>query len=159
MTRVYLRPLPLRILMFMVLPMLIVLPSCRTPKDLVFKDFRNITVDNIGFSSANLSAELEYYNPNNFSLELNRTDVDVYINEQLLGHSNQDIQLKIPKRGHFIVPVRLQLDMKNLLKNGLTALTNKEVNIKVVGKVKLGKAGVFKTFPVDYQTVQKINLL
>jgi len=135
------------------------LSSCRTPKDLVFKDFRNITVDNIGFSSANLSAELEYYNPNNFSLELNRTDVDVYINEQLLGHSNQDIQLKIPKRGHFIVPVRLQLDMKNLLKNGLTALTNKEVNIKVVGKVKLGKAGVFKTFPVDYQTVQKINLL
>lgn len=153
------RPFPLKILGLIGFPLLMMLSSCRTPKDLVFKEFRNITVDNIGFSSANLSAELEYYNPNNFSLELNRTDVDVYINEQFLGRSNQDIQLKIPKRGHFVVPVRLQLDMKNLLKNGLTALTNKEVNIKVVGKVKLGKAGVFKTFPVDYQTVQKINLL
>lgn len=141
-----------------ILVCIIALSSCRTPKDLVFRDIRNVSVENLGFSAASLTAELEYYNPNNFSLELNRTDVDVFINNNLLGHSNQDVQLKIPKRAGFIVPVKLELDMKSLLKNGLTAFFNKEVNVKVVGKVKLGKAGVFKTFPVDYQTVQKINL-
>lgn len=134
------------------------LPSCRTPKDLVFKEVRNIKLDAVQFSNTTLTADVEYYNPNNFSLELRRTDVDVFINDQLLGHTTQDVQLKIPKRNSFVVPVSLAVDMKNLLKNGLIALFNKEVTIRVLGKVKLGKAGVFKTFPVDYQTIQKISL-
>ena len=117
-----------------------------------------MTVENIGFAGANLNVDVIFYNPNNFSLELRRTDVDVFINDQLLGHTTQDVQLKIPKRNSFVVPVSLAVDMKNLLKNGLIALFNKEVTIRVLGKVKLGKAGVFKTFPVDYQTIQKISL-
>ena len=48
--------------------------------------------------------------------------------------------------------------MKNLLKNGLTALTKSEVTIKVVGKIKIGKAGVYKSFPLTYQTKQHLSL-
>lgn len=151
---------PMRFLLVSIcFSLLVLLPSCRAPKDMVFREIRNVGIESLGFTSSKLTAELEYYNPNNFGLELNRTDVDVFLNNQLLGHSTQDIQLKIPKRGNFIVPVVLDLDMKNLLKNGLAALMNKEVNIKVAGKIKLGKAGVYKTFPVDYSTTQKINLL
>lgn len=139
--------------------LLTILPSCRSPKELVYRDIRNISLESMGFSSSLLKADLEYYNPNNFSLELRRTDVDVFVNNQLLGHSTQEVQVKIPKRGNFIIPLKLDLDMKNLLKNGLAALFNKEVNLKVTGKIKLGKAGVFKTFPIDYSTTQKISLL
>lgn len=151
--------LPRSLFLLAALAISIVLPSCRTPKDLEFREIRNISLESIGFSQTTLAAELAYYNPNNFSLELKRTDVDVFVNNQLLGHSLQEIQLKVPKRGTFIIPVKLDLDMKNLLKNGLSALTGKEVDIRVVGKVKVGKAGVFKTFPMDYRTVQKINWL
>ncbi|MEP7164564.1 MAG: LEA type 2 family protein [Ferruginibacter sp.] len=137
---------------------LIWMTSCRTPKDLEFREFNNLSLEKLGFGGANLKVDLVYYNPNNFGLELNRTDLDVFVDSTYLGHSSQDIQVAIPKRDIFTVPLKIDLDMKNLLKNGLISLFRKEVNIRVTGKVKVGKAGVFKSFNVDYQTVQSIDL-
>lgn len=137
---------------------LFLLPSCREPQDLEFRDFKNLKVENLGFNDATLSVDLIYYNPNNFGLELNRTDLDIFVDSVFLGHSLQDIQVAIPKRKEFTVPLKIDLDMKNLLKNGITALVNKEVNVKVLGKVRVGKAGIFKTFDVDYSTIQTFSL-
>lgn len=91
-------------------------------------------------------------------MELNRTDLDIYVDNNYLGHSSQDLQVAIPRRDIFTIPLKIDLDMKNLLLNGLTTLLNKEVNIRLLGKVKVGKAGVFKNFNVDYQTVQKFSM-
>jgi len=130
--------------------------SCRTPKDLEFREFNNLSLENVGFTGANLKVDLVYYNPNNFRLELNRMDLDIYLDSTYLGHSTQEIQVAIPKREVFTIPLKIEVDMKNLLKNGLTSLFRKTVNVRVTGKVKVGKAGVFKSFNVDYQTVQTI---
>lgn len=138
--------------------MLLFMSSCREPKDLEFREFKNLSVDKIGFVSSNLTVDLIYYNPNNFGLELNRTDLDIYLDSNFLGHSSQDFQVAIPKRDLFTVPLKVELDMKNLLKNGLSSLFKREVSIRILGKVKVGKAGVFKSFPVDYTTVQNIEL-
>lgn len=134
----------------------LLMTSCRAPKDLEFREFNNLSLENVSFLSAVLKVDLVYYNPNNFGLELNRTDLDIYIDSTYLGHSNQDVQVAIPKREIFTVPLKVDLDMKNLLKNGLTSFIKKTVNVRVTGKVKVGKAGVFKSFDVDYQTVQTI---
>lgn len=133
------------------------LTSCREPKDLEFREFRNLSVDNIGFSAANLNVDVIFYNPNNFSLELKRTDLDIFVDSTYLGHSAQELQVKVPNRQEFSIPLKVELDMKNLLKNGLSAFINKEVMIRVLGKVKVGKAGVFKTFEVNYQTLQQLS--
>ncbi len=138
--------------------MLVFMSSCREPKDLEFREFKNLSVEKIGFVSSNLTVDLIYYNPNNFGLELNRTDLDIYLDSNFLGHSSQDFQVAIPKRDLFTVPLKVELDMKNLLKNGLSSLFKREVSIRILGKVKVGKAGVFKSFPVDYTTVQNIEL-
>jgi len=53
----------------------------------------------------------------------------------------------------------VDIDMKNLLKNGLTALTNKEVNVRLIGKIKVGKGGIYKSFPVDYTSKQVFSFL
>ncbi|MBS1762591.1 MAG: LEA type 2 family protein, partial [Bacteroidetes bacterium] len=88
-----------------ILLLLIFATSCQSPKDLEFRNVQNITLDNLSFNDATLKMELVYYNPNNYGLELNRTDFDIYVNENLLGHSLQDLQLKIPSRKEFTVPV------------------------------------------------------
>ena len=137
---------------------IVLMTSCRTPKDLEFREFNNLSLEKFGFAAANLKVDLVYYNPNNFGLELNRTDLDVYLDSTYLGHSSQDIQVAIPKRDIFTVPLKIEVDMKNLLKNGLISLLRKEVNVRVMGKVKVGKGGVFKSFNVDYQTIQRIDL-
>ncbi len=140
--------------LLMALPCLV--SSCREPKDLEFRDFKNLSLENLSFSSATLKIDLLYYNPNNFGVELNKSELDVFLDSTFLGHSLQEIPLKVPRRQEFTVPLSLELDMKNLLKNGLTSLFNKQVSIHVLGKVKIGKAGVLKNFNVDFTTLQTI---
>ncbi len=143
-------------LLFIVL--LLLLTACHAPKDLVFKEFNSLSVDNISFSGATLRVNLVYYNPNNFGLQLNRTDLDVYIDSTYLGHSAQDIQVAIPKRNNFTLPLQVNLDIKNLLKNGINSYFNRNIAVRVLGNVKLGKAGVYKSFPVDYTSVQNFSM-
>ena len=101
--------------------------------------------------------DLVYYNPNNFGLQLQRTDLDIFMNDNYLGHTVQEQQITIPKRAEFFVPVTIDVDMKNLLKNGLIGLLSSEVMVKVTGSVKVGKANVFRSFPVNYEGKQSFS--
>ena len=134
------------------------LTSCRAPKDLVYKDFKNLKIDQLGFASSQVKLDLIYYNPNNFGLQLKRTDLDIYVDDNFLGHTSQDYQVSIPKRGDFTLPVQIDVDMKNVFKNALSSFLNKEVMIKITGTVKLGKLNVYKSFPVNYEGKQKFTI-
>lgn len=132
--------------------------SCQEPKSLEFREFKNLTLDKLSFAGAALKVDLVYFNPNNFGLQLNRTDLDIYIDSTFLGHSAQDIQVSIPRKGNFTIPLSLDLDVKNLLKNGVTSFLNKNVSVRVLGSVKVGKAGIYKSFPVDYTSIQNFSI-
>ena len=132
------------------------MPSCRTPKDLVYKDFQNLSIEKLGFASSKFKLELLYYNPNNFGLQLKRTDLDIFIDDNFMGHTAQEYEVTIPKRGDFAVPIEVDVDMKNVFLNALNSLLNKEVTIKVTGTIKVGKLNVYKSFPVNYESRQKI---
>lgn len=132
--------------------------SCHEPKSLEFREFKNLTLDKLSFAGAALKVDLVYYNPNNFGLQLNRTDLDVFVDSTFLGHSSQDVQVTISKRDVFTIPLKLDLDVKNLLKNGITSMLNKSVSVRVLGSVKVGKAGIYKSFPVDYKSIQNFSM-
>ena len=131
--------------------------SCQAPKELVYRDFKNLKVETIGFSATTLKVDLIYYNPNNFGLQLKYTDLDIYVDNNYLGHSAQDYQITIPRLAEFTMPLAIEVDMKNLLKNALPTLFGKEVLVKITGTVKLGKANVYKTFPVSYEGLQRFS--
>lgn len=137
--------------------LIFLMTSCRAPKDLEFREFNNLSVDKLGFSASALKVDLVYYNPNNFGMELKRTELDIYVDSTFLGHSSQELQVLIPRKDVFTIPLKIDLDMKNLLKNGLLGLINKEVKVRAVGDVKVGKAGVYKNFKVDYTTTQQFS--
>jgi LEA14-like dessication related protein len=149
----FITPLPSLLLLF-----IFFLSSCREPKDLVYKEFKNLSTEKLGFSSSVIKVDLVYYNPNNFGLELKRTDLDVFIDGNFLGHTSQEYQIHIPRKGDFTLPLKIDVDMKNVYKNALPTLLGKEVLVKLTGKVKLGKAGVYKSFPVNYESKQKFSL-
>ena len=142
---------------FLILTILLV--SCSAPKELEYRDFRNFSTQKIGFSTSSVKMDMIYYNPNGFGLELKRTELDIFVNGVLLGHSSQDYQITIPKKEQFIIPITMDIDMKNLIKNSLTTLFNKEVNVKVTGSIKIGKANVFVSFPVNYEGVHAVDFL
>lgn len=91
-------------------------------------------------------------------MELNHTDLDIYINNNYVGKAVQGYQVAIPRRAEFSVPISMDVDMKNLLKNGFVTFLSSEVLVKVVGTIRVGKLNVFKTFPVNYEGKQQFNL-
>jgi len=136
----------------------LLLLSCSVPKELEYRDFKNFSIDKVGFSSSVLKMDLIYYNPNNFGLQLQRTDLDVFLDNNYLGHTVQEQQITIPARAEFGIPIKIDVDMKNLLKNGFVTLLNNELMVKVTGTVKVGKANVYKSFKVNYERMQKFTL-
>jgi len=137
----------------------ILLVSCSTPKELEYRDFRNFSIQRIGFSTSSAKMDMIYYNPNGFGLQLKTTELEIFVNGVLLGHSSQEYQITIPKKEQFIIPITMDIDMKNLIKNSLTTLFNKEVNVKVTGSIKIGKANVFVSFPVNYEGIHAVDFL
>lgn len=133
--------------------LLILATSCQPLKELEYRDFKNLSIDKMGFAATSLKVDLIYYNPNRFGLQLKYTDLDIFVNNNYLGHSTQDYQITIAKLSEFTMPLLIDVDMKNLMKNAFPSLFGKEVLVKVTGTVKLGKANVYKTFPVNYEGV------
>lgn len=142
-------------LLFLIFLMTNLLLSCSAPKELEYREFKNLTIEKVGFASSSLKMDLIYYNPNNFGLKLNRTDLDIFINNNYLGRTSQEYQVSIPRREEFAIPITIDVDMKNLLKNGLITFLNNEVMIKVTGTIRVGKLNVSKSFSVNYEGKQQ----
>ncbi len=136
----------------------ILLISCSTPKELEYRDFKNFTIDKLGFSATTIKMDLVYYNPNNFGLQLKTTELDIFLDNNYLGHSIQEQFVSIPRREEFAIPVKIDVDMKNMLKNGFATLLRNEVMVKVTGTVTVGKANIFKNFPVNYEGRQQFTI-
>lgn len=131
--------------------------ACGNVKDLEFIRVASVNFDQLGFSKSIVKMELAYFNPNNFSLRLKDAEFDLFLDDTKVGHSLQDTLIDIPAKDTFYFPVKLEVEMGNVFKNVLGALTNKEVTIKAAGNCKVGKKGVFLPFPIKCETKQKID--
>lgn len=138
--------------------LLIVFMSCTTPKALEYKSYSNFSVENLGFDKSTIKLDLEYYNQNNFGMQLRNTDLDIFINGTLFGHSSTDTLIPIPRKDTFNIPIKFVVNMQSVYKNALNTLLGKQVLLKVSGKVKVGKANVFMYFPIDYESKETFSL-
>ncbi len=132
--------------------------SCSSPKELEYRTFNNFYIQKLGFNNSTVGLDIIYYNPNNFGMQLRNSDLDIFIDGNLLGHSSVDTLIRIPRRDTFSLPVKFDVNMQNIYKNAWSTLTGKEVMIKLTGKIKIGKANVFVNFPVNYETKETFSL-
>jgi LEA14-like dessication related protein len=102
--------------------------------------------------------DLVYYNPNGFGVDLKKVDCDVYVDNSYLGKFQLDTLMHIARRSEFVLPSRILVDMKTVLKNSLNFLFSQEVLINVKGTTRVGKAGIFKTVPFQYEARHKLQL-
>ena len=138
--------------------LLLTIASCSAPKALEYKTYHNFSIQKLGFNSSAIKLDLEYYNPNNFGMQLRNSDLDIFIDGNLLGHSSFDTIIKIPRNNTFILPVKFDVDMQNIFKNAWNTLTGKEVVVRLTGKLKIGKANVFMSLPVNYETKETFSM-
>ncbi|MEI8278649.1 MAG: LEA type 2 family protein [Bacteroidota bacterium] len=131
--------------------------SCAHPKDLVYQDIEHFSVSKLALSKSTLSLNIKMFNPNTYGMKLKNADVDVFINDRYLGKMMMDTLFTIPRLESFLLPVSLQVDMKNILPNALQLLLDNEVTVKLQGHVKVGKH-LYVTVPVNYEGKQKLFL-
>ena len=83
---------------------------------------------------------------------------DAYIDSLYLGHFMLDSLIRIPRSSLFTVPFLLKANMKNIFANALSVFANKEFNIRLEGKCKVGKGGVFFPYVIHYEGKQTLKL-
>jgi LEA14-like dessication related protein len=132
--------------------------SCSSPKALEYRSYSNFQILTAGFNSSTVSLDLQYYNPNHFGMQLRMADIDIFINDNLLGHSSLDTLIQIPRKDTFTLPIKVDVDMHNIFKNALPTLLGREVTVKAIGRVKVGKANVFISMPVNYEGKHTFSL-
>lgn len=143
----------MKVILYIIVGILIVSAflACSPPKMLEYKSYQNFKINSLGFSNSKVSLDLVYFNPNHFGLQLKKVDMDVFIDNNLLGHSLLDTLIRIPANNTFVLPISVDVDMHNILKNSLSTLLGKEVTVKATGRLKIGKSNVFMSMPVNYE--------
>ncbi|HVI47368.1 MAG TPA: LEA type 2 family protein [Chitinophaga sp.] len=131
--------------------------ACEKMKDLEFVRVVGVTMEELGMSKSIVRLNLAYYNPNNFRLQLKDAKFDLFFDDTPVGHSIQDTLIAIPAKDTFYFPVKLEVNMGNVLKNAWSAFSSKEVTIKATGNCKVGKGGIFLPFPIKCETRQPLN--
>lgn len=116
-------------------------------------------MEKIGFGSSLVNLDMRYFNPNSFSAKLKNAEGDAWIDSSFLGHFIVDSSITVAPKTEFLVPVKLKMDMKSLLIYSLNGFKEKEVLVRIKGKVKAGRSGFFKTIPIDYSGKQNLEEL
>jgi LEA14-like dessication related protein len=137
---------------------IVLLTACNKPQSFEYRGIQNLKVDSIGLVSSKISLELIYFNPNNFGVDLHNVNCDVYINHNYLGKYVLDTVMHIAKRSEFTIPSSMNVDMKNIFKNALGTFLSKQVLVELKGSTRVGKSGIFITFPFDYSAMEKLSM-
>ena len=132
--------------------------SCRTIKEPEYRGIDSFRISGIGVDTSMITLNLTYFNPNKYGLKLKEAEGDAYIDSVYLGHFLLDSLIKIPKTSDFTVPFLLKANMKNIYTNALSVFANKEFNIRLEGRCKVGRGGLFFPYPIHYEGKQSLKL-
>ena len=135
---------------------LLLLTSCGKIKEPVFNYIDNVRVNKLGLNSSLMTFDMQYFNPNNRKAKLKEADGEAWLDSSYVGHFHVDTIVNIPARSNFTVPVKLDVDMKYLLKYSLFGFKNETVLVTVKGNAKVGKGGIYKKIPLQYEGRQNL---
>jgi LEA14-like dessication related protein len=133
--------------------------SCGSVKDPDFIGIENARVGRVGLKESTLKLSLHYFNPNNYSINLKEAEGDAWIDSIFLGHFLIDTLIRIPANADFRLPVKLKMDMSQVLQNMTMLYSKNEVWVKIEGKAKIGKGSIFIHYPIRYEGKQNLNEL
>jgi LEA14-like dessication related protein len=144
-------------LLFLLIPLLIFLSSCRGPKELSFVRVADWKATETGLSTSWVSANLVCSNPNPYRLTLQALDARVLLDGRFLGTLRIDQPFPIPPSSEFTLPIRLQVNMSAFYASGLAILLGNEVQVTVDGTAKGSRWKVSRTMPVQYNGKHRIS--
>ena len=86
---------------------------------------KDVKIKNISFTTAELVAQVEVTNPNDFDLGLSNLNYQLNVNQQNWGQGKINQLSSIPKKGKGIVEIPVKLNLLSAGKSAYNALINK----------------------------------
>jgi LEA14-like dessication related protein len=138
---------------------LLLLAACQSSpvKEPVFIESKNFRVGKLGLQKSTVNMTLDYFNPNGFALTLENADLEVYVENKYVGKTILSERISIPAKDTFSIPVKIDVEMKNLVSNLIMVGLNEDVELKLKGTARLKKAGIGITLPIDYSGRHKLR--
>jgi LEA14-like dessication related protein len=133
--------------------------SCHQPEAPEYYGFQDLQIGPVSGQQTTLSTVLKFYNPNTFSLQLRKAELDVKLNGKPAGHSVLDSTILIPRKDTFYVPVAMQVNMQGLLGNALAVLLERKVTVTLDGRVHLKRGMISFSRPFHYEGKEDISAL
>ena len=136
----------------------ITLFSCRQIVAPEYVAVENLQLGASSFTNTTLSADVQLYNPNKSNLTFKSGSLDIFVDNRKLGHTELDSTINIPRLDTFSIPLVVKLDFSNVIGNALSMGLKDSVLVRLTGKIKVGRSGVFITRPVNYEQKEKLDL-
>ena len=86
---------------------------------------KDVKIKNLSFTTAELVAQVEVTNPNDFDLGLSNLNYQLNVNQQNWGQGKINQSSSIPKKGKGIVEIPVKLNLLSAGKSAYNALVNK----------------------------------
>jgi LEA14-like dessication related protein len=140
----------------------LILSACQGVKDVSepeFRDIGDVRVIEVGVLKTTAGANMIYYNPNNFGIQLSSARGDVYIENAYFGSFDLAEEVHVNKRSEFVLPVTIRIDNLNAIKNQNDLFKKKEALIRIEGHALVKKSGFSKEIPIRYEQKQDIDKL
>jgi LEA14-like dessication related protein len=141
----------------LVIASLLLLVSCGKIVEPEFRRIDGFGLKKFGFKESVIGFNVVYHNPNNFSLQVKETVLDVYLDSVLLGQFTQVNQVEVKENQEFSIPLQGSVSMEKAIDMNLQDLVNKEVLVRAKGVTRVGKGGVFIKKDIDYSGSHKID--
>ena len=133
---------------------LILFSSCTFEEEVKFEQIKNVKIVGVKDGMLNLTADADFYNPNDVSGKLKSIDLEVLLKDKSLAKITQAKSFKIEKNSKFTIPINVSFAMEDLqsgfLDNLLTIVSGKKLKIHFKGEIKVSTWGFAQTVPVNY---------
>lgn len=140
----------------------LIFTSCQSAKNVSepeFRDISDVRLIEVGLLKTTAGANMIYYNPNNFGINLSSARGDVYVENVYFGSFDLNQEVRVSKRSEFILPVTLKIDNINALKDQRNILKKKEALVRIEGFALVRKSGFSKEIPIRYEQMQNVDRL
>ena len=137
--------------------LVLVLAGCSKPAPPQYVGVDRIGVLSVGLAESIIGMDIRMFNPNNYRLQLKSADMEIFVNNTLLGTTKLDSMIQIPRKDTFSVPVKVHVQTLSGATRLLQSLSDTAVLLKVTGTAKFGKGGVFVNYPLSYEGMQSLR--
>jgi LEA14-like dessication related protein len=132
--------------------------GCRDVKDPEFRRIENFRVKSMGLSHATVGFTITYNNPNNFGVSVKEAVALVMLDSVSIGEFRQDSSISVRKSSDFSIPMTGTITLGTIRQLNIPELAFKEIPVQANGTVKVGKAGVYVTKPIQYQGRHRLDI-